>query len=313
MYEDGTSLISVVVPSCGRPLSVKRAVTSVLNQRLVGFELEVIVVDDGSTVPLAPFINKNFGHRIVCLKNEVSLGASAARNLGWKNSHGDFIAFLDDDDVWMPDKLSKQLECLKSMGSDCVLVGCSFSYMKDEVCISTKDAPVNKDLFERLMQSNVIGGCSVPLLRRSAFEKVNGFDETFESCQDWEVWLKLMREGGAGFVSDVLVHRQVHDGQMTSDLKRKIAGRERFISKFDLELSAHPSILAVHFRRLGTLNLIAGYRQIARDRFWKAIGRKANDWRSWIGIFLSLLPKQWCQKIAKKAGSTRIADVTFYH
>jgi glycosyltransferase involved in cell wall biosynthesis len=314
LFMDGASplpLVSVIIPSKGRPQLVQNAVGSVLAQDIPN--IEVIVVDDGSPEQLAPILKGIFGDRIRCLRNDVSLGAPAARNIGLRLARGEYVAFLDDDDLWLSDKLSRQLGCFKNAGNDCVLVGCSFAYTRDGERIRTQGVPNLEGLFEQLLARNIIGGCSVPLIRRTALERVGGFDESFESCQDWELWLRLLRKGTAAFASETLVLRQVHQGQITSDLKRKIVGRQHLLEKNFQEMVAHPYVFAEHLRRLGTLTLMDGDRRESRKAYGKALAQRISDWRNWAGFFLSLLPASWGKKLAHRAGTMQLAEVVFYH
>ncbi|SDE66991.1 glycosyltransferase family 2 protein [Desulfuromonas thiophila] len=308
-------LVSVVIPSKNRLDFLLEALDSVFAQTYQN--LEVIVVDDGSATPLGPMLKEKYGDRILFLRHEKSLGAPAARNAGARLASGEYIAFLDDDDLWLPEKISKQIECFKCASLPCALVGCSFAYVKNLASLMTCFAPYKVELedglFKLLLSRNVIGGCSVPLIKREALTSVGGFDESFKSCQDWDLWLRLLHWGDAVFVPDVLLYRRVHEGQITSNLKHKIAGRKRLLAKFPEEFANFPRTRKEHLRRLATLSLLDDDRLSALNGYLNVLIQDMLDWRSFCGVLLSMLPLKCGKILAERAGAMRLNGTIFYH
>lgn len=308
---DKNPLVSIIIPSKNRPELVQKAIDSVLGQTYQN--IEIIVVDDRSDVPLSPILADKYANYIACYRFDQSLGASAARNYGLRNAVGEFVAFLDDDDIWLPRKLEKQLHEFGKADIECCLVGCLSAYQNLNGPPTCKVQPCPDSLFEQLLTGNVIGGCSLPLIRRSSLVEVGGFDEQFESCQDWELWLRILRTGTARFVPEVLVARGAYGGQITTNLGRKIAGRQRLLQKFSSDFSRYGQILFLHLRRLGTLKLAVGDRIGARTMYLQALKIKKHDIRNLIGLFLSYLPVSAGVRLARRVGASRFDDVTLYH
>ena len=105
-------IVSVIVPTCDRPVLLRRALESILSQD--AFIDEIIIVDDGEKTD-AKAIAESFGGNVIYLKNEVKLGGAASRNRGIKVAQGDYIAFLDDDDIWLPGKMRQQIEAFSRL------------------------------------------------------------------------------------------------------------------------------------------------------------------------------------------------------
>lgn len=226
---------------------------------------------------------------------------------------GDFVAFLDDDDSWLPRKLEKQLREFDNVDDGCCLVGCLSAYQNPDGPLTCKTQPCPDNLFMQLLYGNVIGGCSVPLIRRSKLVEIGGFDEKFESCQDWDLWLRLLRTGTARFIPEVLVVRGTYGGQITTNLHYKISGRQRLLNKFSSDFSQYSQISFLHLRRLGSLKLAVGDRKGARIMYLQALNRKKKDFRNLLGLFLSYLPVSAGVWLAKRVGVSKFGDITLYH
>ena len=305
------NLISVIVPTRDRSAQLLRAIRSVLSQTYR--PVEIIVVDDGSREPVARLLEQHFGLDIICCRNETPAGAAVARNVGLGAASGEFVAFMDDDDTWLPDKLRAQFDVLTSNPTGACMVGCGFLY----VCHGQEGAKHNyfpsHNFYEKLLARNFVGGCSVPLIRSEALRQIGGFDEGFPSCQDWDLWLRLAQVGPVGFVPEALVCREIHGEQITADVRRKIAGREMLLGKFQREFKGHPGVLGEHMRRLGTLCLLDGDNGKARKYYRKSLDCLGFDWRAIIGVLISWGPIPLAQAVARKFAAVKIGQITFYH
>jgi len=311
VYKNKIPLVSVIIPSRGRPEKVDNAISTVLAQTYTA--IEIIVVDDGSCEPLGPIILDKYGTEIRCLRLDVSQGAAAARNLGWRASAGEFIAFLDDDDLWVTDKISKQVDSfLISEENLCLVSGLSV-YDDFDRKYTCKRSPVADLIYEQLLEGNVVGGCSVPLIRRHILEYSGGFDESFESCQDWELWFRLSKLGTMLFLPEVLTIRGVHGDQISSNLQKKINGRMMFVQKFKNELSVYPEIISKQYRRIATLCLSNNDYIGSRINYVKSLKYCHFNMLSVVGYMLTFLPISFVSFIARRTGVTRFGTLTFYH
>jgi glycosyltransferase involved in cell wall biosynthesis len=177
--------ISVIIPTFNRAKLVQRAIKSVLNQTLKPYE--IIVVDDGSTDDTLEVL-KNYPIKVLTQKNK---GISSARNLGIKNATGDIIALLDSDDEWLPTKLKLQLKLFED--------GFSFTHT-DEIWIRD-----NQELKQKAHHKKPDGECfyenisfckispSTIMIEKKLFEKVGYFDEDLEVCEDFDMWLRVLK------------------------------------------------------------------------------------------------------------------------
>lgn len=189
---DTTPLVSVIIPTYNRRDLVQLALDSVLAQAFTDFE--IIVVDDGSTDDTNRALQR-YGDRITYLWQE-NQGESAARNRGVRLARGSYVAFLDSDDLWMPDKLHKQLQTLGQNPS----VGFAFcdAWLIDNNGVKLDIPPLGTGLereqlsLQHLMiENSVTAGGSTVVCRKSLLSQVGGFDEGIRFGEDWDLWLRL--------------------------------------------------------------------------------------------------------------------------
>lgn len=216
--------VSVVIATYNRAQQVKEAIDSVLAQSEP--VREVIVVDDGSKDNTREQLLA-YGDRIRPFF-QANGGASAARNLAMRNARGEWLAFLDDDDVWLPTKIEKQMDMVKQ-NPRLGLVYCS-DYAVDEqlrILYPRNAAPENRgDVFDRLLIKNFIFTSCV-IARRDLVEKAGYMDLEFKFAQDWDLWLKVLADSEADFVADPQVlYRQSASGCLTRDMKAEDRLRE---------------------------------------------------------------------------------------
>jgi len=201
--------VSVIIPTRDRWESAMRALRSVKAQDHPAAEL--ILVDDGSAA-LAQEPELDPGEARI-IRHTTPRGVAAARNTGAANASGEWLAFLDDDDLWAPQKLSSQLAAAGRTGAD--FVGSAALMTNDELRPLWLEQAPPLDLIPHLLRKNVMpAGSSNVLIRRSLFEDLGRFDETLTHIADWDLWL---RAAGAGrFAPDpsVAVACVQHSGNM---------------------------------------------------------------------------------------------------
>ncbi|WP_199506594.1 MULTISPECIES: glycosyltransferase family 2 protein [Halobacteriovorax] len=205
-------LVSVIIPTYNRADFLKRSITSVLNQSFN--DLELIIVDDGSTDHTHDVVGSFSDKRIKYLKKE-NAGVSSARNLGVKNSKGDYIAFLDSDDEWHRDKLASQVSYLKNTGK--VLVHTAERWLRDGKVVKQKKHHQKHggDMFIRSLQGCVISPSSV-LMKKELFEQIGGMREDFVVCEDYDFWLKVTSLYDIGFLENEFVNKYGgHEDQLS--------------------------------------------------------------------------------------------------
>lgn len=206
-------LVSVVIPTYGDGAYIRRAVDSVLDQTYQN--IEVIVVDDNGlgtenqikTAQQMQVYKSNPKVHYIC--HDVNKNGSAARNTGVKNSHGIYIALLDDDDEFYPDNIEKHLTEISKLGNDYALTYCGIrSYVGDKVDHESQPTRSGSLLFEVMVHYVVIGSSSL-LIRRAIWEEMGGFDESFRRHQDWEFTARVCASYKVKAVEHVGVKRHL--------------------------------------------------------------------------------------------------------
>jgi glycosyltransferase involved in cell wall biosynthesis len=259
-----TPRVSVVIPTLDRPDHLTRAIDSALGQTTA--DIELIVVDDGSPEPASVVADRAADSRIRVLRHESRRGAGAARNTGIRAARGEFIALLDDDDVWEPEKLEKQIARIEEAAAGTVLVYCGYRVVGERTGdVAFEFVPTDPPAdFAKLLQSTLFNS-SVPLIRRSAIEEAGFFDESLAGAQDRDMWLRLARRGPLAFVPDRLVRCFIHGQQITTDLAAKIRAKQQLLKKYRRDLERDPAIHARHWIRLALICFAGGrYRQARR-------------------------------------------------
>lgn len=197
------SKVSVIIPTYNRLSLLKKAMESVLTQTYTNFE--IVVVDDGSSDGTREYLLPLNDQRIKSVLLDTNKGANAARNAGIRKADGRYIAFLDDDDEWLSDKLEKQVNIFKH-NNDVGIVYSTAVIMLVNENIEYNTAPEAKGkIFNELLLSNVIGSTSTVILRRELLSMHGMFDERMPSMQDYELWLRLSKHTEVDFVKKPLI------------------------------------------------------------------------------------------------------------
>ncbi|PAV26086.1 hypothetical protein CF392_07595 [Tamilnaduibacter salinus] len=179
--------VTVYIPTKNREEKIRRAVNSVLSQ--THENLELIVVNDGSTDGTGAYLSSIDDTRVVCISNETSLGACESRNAAIRAASGRYITGLDDDDWFYPDHLEKLLRCFDE--------NFSFVAFKPLPAVSWPvPLPYREVTAGDLLHHNFVGNQVLTLTTR--LKSINGFDKRFPALQDQEVWIRLSEKFGAG-------------------------------------------------------------------------------------------------------------------
>jgi glycosyltransferase involved in cell wall biosynthesis len=229
--------VTVVIPTRNRAsLLQKTALRAALSQE--GVNVEVIVVDDASTdeTPLA--LERVDDLRLRVLRHDVRRGQFRARNAGIAHARGEWIAFLDDDDVWSPAKLRSQLDVARAAGASFVYTGAVMIGSRVEVK-GVVDAPPAEDLASRLLVRNWMrAGSSTVAARADLVATVGGFDEQLSELADWDFWIRLALEGRPAACPDLLAGYLSHPGNRRVVDESDVEPEFRYLSEKHREAQA---------------------------------------------------------------------------
>jgi len=207
-------LVSVIIPTFNRSEQVIRAVKSVLSQTYLN--LECIVVDDCSTDNTINMLNAIKGNddRLTILVHSKNQHASAARNTGILAATGHYIAFLDDDDVWIKNKLSKQVRLLNNAPDDVGMVYCWFDIFDGDKKIGSRKPELEGDLFNQLLIGQPLGNASTLLVKSAVICKVGVFDVNLPRGNDGDFIRRVTKYYKVKVIKEVLVNYHVENVEL---------------------------------------------------------------------------------------------------
>lgn len=289
--------VSVLMPSFNYARYLPFAIEAVLSQSYA--DLELIIVDDCSTDNSREIAQewKRRDNRIVLLFHDVNRGLAATRNSGLALSKGEFIAFCDADDIWLPHKLALQVECLREcpetglVHSDSTIVdahgvptGQRFSSL-----IHAEMQKTGGNVFDSLCRRNFLCVPTV-MLRREALHYSGGFDERLRSLEDWVCWTKVARRYDFHYFDAPLAQYRIHRSGLSSDTKnmaynRVMAIRILLESVVDIPREARARMLY----SLGMSHLEIGAPRAAAGAFAESIEADATQVGSWVRCCQSLV------------------------
>jgi glycosyltransferase involved in cell wall biosynthesis len=234
----GGEMISVVIPTHNREELIARAVRSVQNQTYK--DLEILVVSDGSTDGTKAVVESlaKDDDRIRFIEYFPAKGGNTARNTGIKASQGEYVAFLDDDDEWLSDKLECQIKVMESSEKiGLVYTGVHIIYLNEKAEYSFR-AKEHGDLKERILIDNCIGTTSTVMVRRSLFEKTGLFDEALKARQDYDLWIRFCQVCETGCVPDEKINYYNDTGkvQVSSSTQKYADAIEQINQKYRNEI-----------------------------------------------------------------------------
>ena len=262
--------VTVVVPAYDRAASIRPALESVLRQ--TWRDLELIVVDDGSTDGTPDVVRGIEDPRLRLIETPHNMGASAARNLGVAEARGTWVAFQDSDDEWLPRKLEKQMARLLAPGAAYVAAYCGMLILDEPDDAPRKGggrlAPryfpdpeergLEGDMLPALLRRSLISTQTL-VARRDALEAVGGFDPALKALIDWDCVLRLAPLGPIAFVDEPLALQSFSPNSITRDRAKKLASQIQILAKHAALFAPHPALEARH------RYVIAGGHRLAGD------------------------------------------------
>ena len=196
--------ISVIIPTYNRKHSLPRTLDSVLAQSFQPFE--IIVIDDGSTDGTADWLKSNYlSIKSISQSNQ---GVSSARNIGIKQAEGNWIALLDSDDEWLPDKLAKQVKALKE-NPEFLFCHTNEIWIRNGVRVNQqkKHQKYGGHIFEKCLDMCRVSPSS-SLFHKSVLDDVGLFNEKLKVCEDYDLWLRISAQYPVLFLDELLIDRK---------------------------------------------------------------------------------------------------------
>jgi glycosyltransferase involved in cell wall biosynthesis len=231
--------VSIIVPTYNRAHLVTETIDSILAQTFKDFEL--IVVDNESTDNTEEVIKSYTDRRIKYFRHQNNGVVAVNRNYGISKANGEYIAFCDDDDLWMPEKLERQVKLLdlnKELGlvySDCYLIDENGNLERDTLLTWLK--LLRGNVFDKLFQFNFIPMLTV-IVRREVLSKVGGFNPKYIIAQDHDLWLRIAEHYPIDFTEEPLAKYRIHGGSASRN--RELAANEGFqLTEYWLEKKAN--------------------------------------------------------------------------
>ena len=300
---------SVIIPAFQAARFIGRAVESVLEQTSPAYE--VIVCDDGSTDDLEAAL---WGVGGVVLLRQENKGAAAARNTATRSASGDFVALLDADDCYQPERLealgllAAARPDLDILCSDLVLEvrGTPRGAFHDDTPFAVEDQ--RTAILERCF-------CPVPAIRRSRLLEVGGFDESFRTCDDWECFVRLILAGSvAGVVQEPLYRYRLHEESLTADRLGALRERIEFLEKTAAHQTLQPSEARVLRRTLAAQrrsllraeseSSLRARRSDARRQALRVAGTRGFGVRVRLGALLSACAPRMAARLLERRART---------
>jgi glycosyltransferase involved in cell wall biosynthesis len=255
--------VSVVIPTHDRRTLLLFTLQSVLMQRDV--DLEVLVVDDGSTDGSMQAISAIGDTRVRILRHDTARGVAMARNAGAAEASGSWIAFLDDDDLWSPGKLTLQLRAAEETGNIWVYGG-AVQIDRQGLVLAGEPPPSPEVLVSKLRKGNLMpAGCSNVMIRAAEFLRVGGFDPGLRHLADWDLWLRMAEMGPPALADRPLVAYRIHPAQASLDTTG-------MIEEAGVLGSRHGADRASIYRWLAWSSLRLGHRKDAIRAYACAVG-----------------------------------------
>ncbi len=227
--------VSLIIPTFNRCSTLNRALTSVLQQTILPDE--IIVIDDGSTDATAQMISREFPQ--VNYIAQGNKGVSAARNRGIQLAQGDWLAFLDSDDTWLPEKLTTQLHALKK-SPKLKICHSDEIWIRNGVRVNAmhKHKKSGGWIFKQCLPLCAMSPSAV-MIHRSVFDDVGLFDESLPACEDYDLWLRISAKYPVLFIEQALINKYGgHDDQ----LSHQYWGMDRFRIQALEKIIAQPGL-----------------------------------------------------------------------
>jgi len=266
---DNKPKVSAVIVTYNRPNFVGDAIQSVLNQSFKDFEL--IIVDNGVEIPAKEIVESFSDSRIRYIQNNKNTGCAGGKNVGMRNMSGEFVAFLDDDDVWFPDKLELQIKAFEKNPE----AGFCFTAVTQVFDHGARDSKVPEGIgnyYEKALQKFNLFLAVTLMIKKEVLDDIGLIDETLPSCDEAELMIRISKKyKGVGINKPLVkVMSLSSHQQMGRSYQIKIDSRKIVFKRYEEEYKKRPNVFANHLFILAQAYRNNGQYKEAGDTFKKS-------------------------------------------
>jgi glycosyltransferase involved in cell wall biosynthesis len=285
--------VSVILPTKNRAHYVSLAIQSVLNQTFKDFEL--LIIDGNSTDDTQKVVEKFSDPRIHFFKQEKDAGVSAARNFCVSRANGTFVAFLDDDDLWLSKKLERQIQAFSNEPDEvgAVYFPSGYYIRTDGKVAEFNDVPLSGRIYPKILEQNFIGNCSSVMVRKKSFLDIGGFDGNLRASEDWDMWIRLAKKYSFDYVNGLQFLYRIHENRLSSrsnSYKRLEAVRVMY-KKFLPDIEAAPNksaLLRGWYANFALIYFENGDKKRAIKAYIKAVKEDPGSLNTYLRLVLCL-------------------------
>lgn len=295
-------LVSVIIPTYNSAPYISEAIDSVLGQSYSDYE--IIVIDDGSTDNTGELLN-NYSHnpKVSVIRLDVNSGVSAARNAGLNIARGDIIALLDADDIWLPEKLNKQVQALKE-APESGWIYCNGSVvdqnLKKMYFFTERWNQTGGMIYADILLKSLCVPVSSVIIKREVFDHCGFFDPELKAVEDLDLFLRIARKYKCAYLKEPLFNYRVHNDNLSRKEDRMEVGRLKVLGKL---IGLHPEyeseLRHIYHRSVGIGMLGMRDCKRARMHFIKAARYRQGDYKVWVGLLLATMPRPVLDLIIK--------------
>lgn len=279
--------VSVIIPTRNRAKLLRRAVLSVLGQSHA--DLELIVIDDGSTDETVQILETITDPRLRVIRRPDGGGASSARNRGIAEARGEYIAFQDDDDIWLPTKLESQLQLLQAAGADSDACLCAYiaNHGTHAEYVGGERALDKLDFRNGPLCHTGIVATPGWLVRKEVFARSGVFDPRLRSFEDWELLYRISQQTNLSFTNEALfIQDRCEGGGLWNLYEAYAESHHVIVEKHADSWRSQPQVLANYYRWTGRFEALYGDLRAARKMLRLAVATDRMQWRAWALLLL---------------------------
>ncbi len=299
--------VSAIIITYNRANFLKKSIESILNQTYHDFE--ILIVDDCSPDHTREIVEGFNDKRIKYFIHENNKGEGGSRNTGLQHARGKYIAFLDDDDEWLENKLQRQVSLLETASHEIGVVYTGLIRIDgktDEIIDTNQIQKASGHILSNLIQGKNFVTPSTVMIKKECFESVGIFDEKLPTGFDYDMWIRIAKHYQFQYLNEPLVKYRIHSSQLSGNYQLQIKGREAMFAKYK-DYFNEPNIHnSKRYFELGILHCLNGDHKSGRKMYTKSISLYPYNLKPPVAFLLTLLGnrnfQRFLQWINRKSG-----------